>query len=96
VATAGQAAGVEPTPAAFFNLVFGRMQVMVDALIEDAAAKYGSDFRKDDVRWLEATPDGSTTQHCRLIWQETVLLELHVSLLEMRSGCEVEWSRLRH
>ncbi len=89
-------AGAFAAPAAFLDSVFGELQPLLDALVEDAAAMVGHAFNPADVRWLEVTPNGSSTQHCRLMWQEKVLFEMQVSGPSLRAHLLAEWPRTRH
>lgn len=91
-----QPAGVFETPAAFLGRVFDSLQPMIDALSESAAATDGHAFRVSDLRWLEATPDGSSMQHCRLMWRETVLLEMQMSADQMLAHLLPSWPSRPH
>jgi hypothetical protein len=90
------AAGAPETPAAFLGRVFAMVQPMVDALAEDAAAHAGRAFDRAELRWLEITPNGSSTQHCQLMWQEEVLFEMQVSADLMQAHLKVDWPRAPH
>lgn len=80
----------------FLTTLFGLLQPMVDALVEDAEAEYGDYFNRADVKWLEETPNGSPLQVCSLVWRETTFLQVQLSTQTCQADLSSEWSRLVH
>jgi hypothetical protein len=80
----------------FLVALFDELQPMVDALVEDAEAEYGHEFDRADVKWHEATPNGSPLQVCSLVWKDIELLQVQLSTLGSQASVSTEWSRLTH
>lgn len=80
----------------FAQAVFDSLQPVVDALVDDARLAFGPEFDRKDVRWLEATPDGSNQQMCRLLWRDVEMLRLQLSIPQARMEVLVSWPRSRH
>lgn len=80
----------------FAQALFDNLVPMAHALVDAAQLAAGREFKPADVQWLEATPDGSATQWCRLMWRDTTLLELQMSIHTLKAEVRVDWVRPPH
>lgn len=80
----------------FALYAFGVVAPMVEALVEDARCALGPEFRENDIRWHETTRNGNNEQVCSLMWKETELLRLQLSLPKAKMECSVTWYRTPH
>ena len=89
-----QPAGAVLAPAVFLSRAFQILQPAIDALVEDYVAANDDPIDLSEIKWLEATPNGTLPLVSKLQHRETTLLEL--SLSNETVSIVVSWTRDRH